>query len=55
MRQPLEKLTTGYSKKNNKELDYDKECLLVCGIIILYNVSCIVIMIALVNSESSKN
>ena len=59
MHQPLNE-STGYMDNNtitkiNKEVVYDKECILVCGIIIFYNVSFIVIMLSLINLESSNN
>lgn len=56
MHQPLNGMPN-YINNNNDTNDYmkcDKECMLVCGIIIFYHVSFIVIMIALINSESSN-
>ena len=55
MHQPLNEMPN-YINNNDDTIDIqcDKECILVCGIIIFYHVSFIVIMISLINSESSK-
>ena len=56
MHQPLNGMPN-YTNNNNddKIIMCDKECILCIGIIIFYNVSFAVIMMALINSESSNN
>ena len=55
MHQPLNGVPNYINNNDdNNRIKCDKECMLVCGIIIFYNVSFIVIMMALINSESSN-
>ena len=55
MHQPLNGMPKYINNNDdNTRIDCDKECMLVCGIIIFYHVSFIIIMIALINSESSN-
>ena len=58
MHQPLNGMPNYINNNNNNDekiIICDKECILCIGIIIFYNVSFAVIMMALINSESSNN
>ena len=49
MRQPLQEF-----ESNNEITIYDKECCLVCGIILLFNGLFITVMISLIQNEDGS-